>query len=99
MLADFGRKLTIGHLVGRFEFDSQAPKFLTLDVLVEFPLGFTGTKNQDGRCSMKSREDFLIEFLTIGGEFSLLPIFRNKVIGRVLGLRTHSRRPSRRFNA
>ena len=87
MLAHFGGKLTIRHFVGRFQFNDDATDFLGLDVLAELSLGFTGTKDQQRVCASDVSKHFVINFLAVAYELSLLPIFCNEIIRRVLMFR------------
>lgn len=86
MLFHFGGKLTIRHYVSRFQFNGDATEFLGLDVLTELALGFTRTKDEQRFCTPNVSNCFVIEFLAVARGLSLSPIFRNKIVGRVLVL-------------
>lgn len=87
MLIDFRRKLVIRHLVCRFQLDHADMKFLALDALAEFVLGFTRAKNQERVDSTQASNNFVVVFLAMVFDLVLSPIFRKKIVFRVRGRR------------
>ena len=87
MLVHFGGKLVVRHSASCHHLYGQAAKFLRPDVLTEFALGFTRTKDQQRVCTSNARQHFFIDLLAATHQLSLAPIFRNKIMRRVLVLR------------
>ncbi len=84
MLAHFGGELTLRQLAGRFQFDGDAAKLLALDVFAKLAFGFTRTKDQQRVCTTNTSQHVVIDFCAAARDLSFTPIFRHKIIRRVL---------------